>query len=592
MCGIFAYSGPNRASDKIITGLKRLEYRGYDSWGLALINQNGSIEIEKTIGEIPDIDVNKLEQSTVGIGHTRWATHGGVTKTNAHPHRSSDKKVAIAHNGIVENYSTLKNSLIESGVQFDTETDTEVILKLIEHNFAKNKTLLDALYDTYTQIEGRNTIILLDSENETIYTVKRGSPLVIGFSDNVEEIYFSSDTYSFSPWVKKIIILEDDQIGAYEENSLTLYNLNSRAVTDYVEEPLDLENQKTSKEGHEHFMVKEIYESSYVVRQVVNQDRGEMDKLVSAITEAKNVYCVGSGTAGVAASQIAFYLRRFSGVNAKALVGAEASEYFDLFSKDDLLITPSQSGETADVLEVLEIAKKRGAKIASHVNMLGSTITRLSDYKFLANAGPEISVMSTKVFISQIAWGYLLGKAVQQKYEQGIENLTQTHEAIDIYLSEEGNLNQLKKLAKELIKKEHIFLLSKGQNLNIVNEGMIKIIEGSYKHAHAIPAGDLKHYAITLMEKGVPVMVVASEDEVKKDIINAANEVKSRGATVIGISSEDHPSYDQHIYIEECVETDAIINVIPLQMLAYYMAKEMGNNVDKPRNIAKSVTVK
>jgi len=310
------------------------------------------------------------------------------------------------------------------------------------------------------------------------------------------------------------------------------------------------------------------------------------------LEKAKNVYTIGSGTAGIAASQIAFYLRVFAKIKAVAVIGADIYEYFKLFEKGDIMIVPSQSGETADVLEVLEIAKDSGVKIASYVNMPGSTMTRISDFKFMSNAGPEICVMSTKVFTSQIAWGYLLSKVASGKEEEGRENLKFLAMQIDKYLNTQSNHDQIKLLAKKLAKSKDIFLLGKYQNFNIIKEGMVKIIEGSYIHAHGIPAGDLKHYAITLMEKGIPVIVAISEDIAKKDVLNAVNQVKTRKAEVTGISSSPNASFDYHLKVPETQETSAIMNVIALQLLAYYMAVEKGNNVDKPRNIAKSVTVK
>lgn len=257
-----------------------------------------------------------------------------------------------------------------------------------------------------------------------------------------------------------------------------------------------------------------------------------------------------------------------------------------------MIIAPSQSGETADVLEVLEVAKKKGVKIASFVNMSGSTMTRMSDIKFMTQSGPEVCVMSTKVFVSQIAWGYLIAKIAQGKLKEGVRNLNDLAYQMDKYLKDRKNHKAIKLIGKKLIKAKNIFLLGKYQNLNIIKEGMVKIIEGTYKHAHAIPAGDLKHYAITLIEKGVPVISAVSCDVAERDILNAVNEVKARGATIIGISPKPHQSFDFHLQVPDTKETSAIMNIIPLQLLSYYMTVELGHNVDKPRNIAKSVTVK
>ncbi len=588
MCGIFGYVGKKNASDVVIAGLKRLEYRGYDSWGIAVVADE--IKLNKKVGAIGDMLPSsnfQLPASNIGIGHTRWATHGGITETNAHPHFSTDKSFALAQNGIVENYQVLKDELKERGYKFFTETDTEVIVRLIEDKLKLIKDLQEAVRKAFLELEGRNTIIILTKDGQII-SARNGSPLVVGV--NQKEVFFSSDTLSFAPFVKKVIVIDNGQM-VYYNGKLNVVDIKSGKSLQYHLEKIDFKNSKVDKEGYDHFMLKEIHESPYVIGQVINQARG-LDALGRAIKKAKTVYCVAIGTAGGAASQIAFYLRVHSGIKALSLTAANALDYYPLFTTDDLIINPSQSGESADVLEVLEKAKEKGVKIASYVNMPGSTTTRMSDFKFMSNAGPEICVMSTKVYASQIAWGYLLSKVVSRKQEDGQTNLKSLSLEVEKYLNTENNHDLIKNLAKELVKKQHIFLLGKYQNLNIAREGMIKIIEGSYIHAHAMPAGDLKHYAITLMEKGVPVIVVVSEDIARDDVINAVNEVRARGAWVIGIAPKSHPSFDVHLPVPNTGETSAIMNIIPLQLLAYYMAVELGHNVDKPRNIAKSVTVK
>jgi glucosamine--fructose-6-phosphate aminotransferase (isomerizing) len=338
-------------------------------------------------------------------------------------------------------------------------------------------------------------------------------------------------------------------------------------------------------------MIKEIHEAPEVLLRTARQDESEMRKLARATRSARHVYCIGSGTAGAAAAQIAYYLRTIGGIHATALIGAEASDYYGLFKKGDLMIAPSQSGETADVLEVLEIAKKRGVRIASHVNMPGSYMTRISDFPFMAQAGPEICVMSTKIFVAQIAWGYLLAQAIAGEYARGKRELMAAARAARGILADTGYRTSVMQLAEVYAREEHLFLLAKGQNLQIMKEAMVKIIEGSYVHAHGIPAGDLKHYAITLMEEGTPVVAVTSDDELAKDIENAVHEVRARGAAVSVVGNRGIGDL-LHIAVPGTRGTGAILNIVALQLLAYYMAVERGNNVDKPRNIAKSVTVK
>ena len=590
MCGIFGYVGSKNAQEVILEGLKRLEYRGYDSWGIAIVADE--IKLNKKVGAIGDLlQTSSLQfpTSNIGIGHTRWATHGGISDTNAHPHLSSDKSFALAQNGIVENYSQLKSALLKKGYKFTTETDTEVIVKLIEDKQITKNSLKEAVRVAFLELHGRNTIIVLTKDNQLI-AARNGSPLVVGIKG--KEIFFSSDTLSFAPFTDKALIVDNGQMVIVKDSKLELFDIKSGKKIPLKIEKIDFKTSKVDKEGYDHFMLKEIHESPYVLNQIVNHGIDAYLDFAKAIKNAENVYTIGSGTAGVAASQIAFYMRVFGKVRAEAVIGADIYEYYNLLEKNDLIIAPSQSGETADVLEVLEIARQRGVKIASYVNMPGSTMIRLSDFKFLSRAGPEICVMSTKVFTSQIAWGYLISKVVSGKGKIGLENLKKLSIAMDEYLNTESNHENIKKQAKVLAKKKDIFLLGKFQNFNIIKEGMIKMIEGSYIHAHGIPAGDLKHYAITLMERGVPVIVVLSEDVAKDDVINAVNQVKARGALVYGIAPKNHDKFDYFIPVPDTGETSAIMNVIPLQLLAYYMAVERGNNVDKPRNIAKSVTVK
>ena len=590
MCGIFGYIGSKNASEVVLEGLKRLEYRGYDSWGIAVLADQ--IKVNKKVGAIGDLlptSSFKFPTSNIGIGHTRWATHGGISETNAHPHLSTDKSFALAQNGIVENYQQLKNDLKKKGYKFQTETDTEVIVRLIEEKLKKDREFKEAIRAAFLELDGRNTVIILTKKGQII-AARNGSPLVIGI--NVGEIFFSSDTLSFAPYVEKVLVVDNGQMVTAKDGLLTLLDIKSGKKLPQKLENIDFESSKVDKEGYDHFMLKEIHESPYVLDQVINQDGRLYQDFIKASNRAENIYTIGSGTAGVAASQIAFYLRVFAKVKAVSVIGADIYDYYDLISKNDLMIAPSQSGETADVLEVLEIAKKKGVRIGSYVNMPGSTMTRMSDFKFMANAGPEICVVSTKVFTSQIAWGYLISKIISGKGEEGRENLRKLAMEMEKYLNTKSNHEKLKNLAKELAKAKDIFLLGKYQNFNIIKEGMIKIIEGSYIHAHGIPAGDLKHYAITLMEKGVPVIVCVSEDIAYDDVMNAVNQVKARGAWLVGISPKSHDSFDYHIPVPDSGETSAIMNIIPLQLLAYYMAVELGHNVDKPRNIAKSVTVK
>jgi len=590
MCGIFGHVGiKQNATQAVFDGLKRLDYRGYDSWGIGII-QGKEILVDKHVG-IVDTASLKLPASSIAIGHTRWATNGAVTDANAHPHYASDKSFIVAHNGIAENFAERKTQLLKKGYKFISETDTEVIVHQVEEERKHTKTLAEAVRIAFKKFTGRNTIIVLSRDGQII-AARNGSPLVLGVADKLAEIYLSSDTLSFAPHVSHIIVLDNGQMISVLNKQINVSDIQTGEKVSYSLEKNTITDSGVDKSGYDHFMIKEIYEEPFVIDRIIEQPDKSYLALAKAIRQAAHVYCIGSGTAGAAAAQIAYYLRIFGKVPAVGLIGAEARDYFDLIGKDDLLIAPSQSGETADVLEVMETVKKNGTKIASFVNMPGSMMTRLSDYKFMAQAGPEICVMSTKIFVSQLAWGYLVAKAVEGNLNDGKEKLKGLSKNTDAFLHNKQKIAHIKSLAKTLARKPHIFLLGKGQNLQIIKEGMVKMIEGSYVHAHAMPAGDLKHFAITLMEPGMPVIFVLSNDFVKTDVLNALHEVNARGSQIVVVAPQPDESFDDYIEVPDLGEVSAVMNIVPLQLLAYYMAKSLGHNVDKPRNIAKSVTVK
>lgn len=589
MCGIFGYKGTQNAGPILYEGLNRLLYRGYDSWGIAVV-KDYTISVEKQIGKISDFKkIKSIPLAHCGIAHTRWATHGGVTVANAHPHYATDHSFALAQNGIVENFEELKKELIKKKYTFISETDTEVIVRLIEEERKKTHNLVDAVRFAFQKLSGRNTIILLTTEGMMI-SCRNGSPLVVGLNTDTNELFIASDVLSCASHAKKMIVIDNGQMIVVDQK-LTLYSIKTGQKITPVISPITLENNVVDKGSFAHFMIKEIHEAPFTIESIINNSN-KYTHLATAIKKARSVYAIGSGTAGAAAAQIAFYLREYADINAISLIGGDAQEYVHLFTPNDLIIAPSQSGETADVLEILEQAKEKKVSIASFVNMPGSMMTQMSDFKYMANAGPEICVMSTKIFVSQIAWGYLMAKITAGQLSQGLVSLRSTQKNITHYLQDKKSHTTMRNIAKTLCLSHDIFILAKGQNFQIAKEGMVKIIEGSYKHAHAIPAGDLKHYAITLIEKNVPVIVVASNDGAKRDVLNAVHEVKARGATVVSIAPFDDPAFDSKILTPDTGETSAITNVVPLQLLAYYMAVQLGNNVDKPRNIAKSVTVK
>ncbi|HEX7042499.1 MAG TPA: glutamine--fructose-6-phosphate transaminase (isomerizing) [Patescibacteria group bacterium] len=591
MCGIFAYLGnKNNASQIVVEGLKRLDYRGYDSWGVVEASY-GKLFLKKKAGKISEVmDLSSFPKGNIAIAHTRWATTGEVNDINAHPHYSSDESFALAQNGIVENYELIKKQLLAKGYKFVSQTDTEVIVRLIEEKLKSKKKLQEAVRSAFKELEGRNTIILI-TKNGEIIAARNGSPLVVGINKKTDEIFISSDTLSFANLVTDVVVMDNNQMVILNKN-LDFFDITSGKRLEVKPEKMKLHSGKTTKGKYKYFMLKEIHEGPFVIEQLTKQNKNNYIRFGKAIKKAKHVYTIGSGGAGVAAAQVAFYLRSIGKIQAVSLIGADAIDYIDLFEKDDIIITISQSGETADVLEVLEKAQKRGVIIASFVNMPGSMITRMSTFKFMSESGPEICVMSTKTFDAQVAWGYLVAKTVAGEYSDGVKNLKKLSISMKKYLSQSKNHSELKKIAKTLVNKESIFLLAKYQNFHISREGMVKIIEASYKHGHALPSGDLKHYVITLMEEDVPVIALVSNDVAKSDIMNAIDEVRLRGAKVIAISPEPNKKFDKYIKTYDTGETSAIMNLIPLQLISCYLADFLGNNIDKPRNIAKSVTVK
>lgn len=592
MCGIFGYVGRSRDAAKIaIEGLKRLEYRGYDSWGVGILH-GGILRVDKRVGKVSDAEI-KLPAGLVAIGHTRWATNGAVNDVNAHPHIATDGSFCLAHNGIAENFQSLKSSLQKKGYRFVSETDTEIVVRLIESKLKENKAahLIDAVRLSFQELTGRNTIIIL-AQDGSIIAARNGSPLVVGLDEKTQDIYFSSDTLSFAAFANKVLVVDNGQLIRSKNGKLSLLDIRNGKFLPCRFEDIKIANSKVDKEGYASFMEKEVHEEPFVLEQLVRQGPEQYLKFAKAVKKAKAVYIIGSGSTGIAAAQIAFYLRVHAKIPAVGLVGADSRDYYDLFEKGDLIIAPSQSGETADVLEVLEYAKKRGVTIASFVNMPGSMITRISDYPFMSEAGPEICVKTTKVFVSQIAWGYLLAKTIVGQRKEAIENLSTAAGVIRRYLSSPESNKHIERLSVLLKNNKDIFLLGKYQDFNIMREGMVKLIEGPYIHAHALPAGDLKHYVITLMEKGVPVIAALSEDAVRDDIVNSLNQVRARGAMVIGIASKREDCFDEFIEVPEIGELSAIMHLVPLQLLSLSMAQILGADIDKPRNIAKSVTVK
>ncbi len=616
MCGIFGYSGGQQPSKLLLEGLRRLEYRGYDSWGICFERQDEKVVLNKNVGKIPkEIEKSKNrilkpfvktesnpEDKTVdqkklftGIAHTRWATHGGVTQKNAHPHVASDNTFALAQNGIVENYQELKDELLQKGYKFISETDTEVIVRLIEEiRKQKNLDLFDAIVEAFKKLKGRNTIIIKNILDDEIIAIKNGSPLVVGHDKASDEFFIGSDYLSFSNYTNNILEIPDNHGIRLFNNSFAYYKIGKRSIVQLKAKFHEVEviDQDLTKGAFEDYMLKEISEQPQTVISAIGYTKQEFEPLIEAIKKADRVYTVGCGTAGYAAGQLAYYLRKHAQKFVTELRGYEMDSYKELFTKKDLLIAISQSGETADTLEAVEYMQKAGGKVASIVNMLGSTLTKISDYSYFSRTGPEICVASTKAFTAQVAWSYLLTQTLIGKYKQGKKHVEEASQAMQTILDSKKIKKTLEDVVKYLEKQEHAFILGRGQNYYLSLEGALKVKEIPYKHVEGFTAGELKHGPIALIEEGTPVFVIISDDEAKDDMLSAAAEVKARGAKVIAISYKANDLFDYCFEVGDVKGISALVNVLPFQLISYYLGKALGNDVDRPRNLAKSVTVK
>lgn len=437
--------------------------------------------MHKQIGAIGDIKFDLATEACIGIGHTRWATHGGVTRRNAHPHYASDKSFVLAQNGIVENYQSLKAKLSKEGYPFISETDTEVIVRLIEHELDSTNNLLDAVRAAFTQLEGRNTIAVLMNSRKELIAVRNGSPLVVGIGQG--EYFLSSDTLSFADKTDRVVYIEDNELVHITEN-IAITGIQSREERIPNVHTLQQQDSRIGKEGHDHFMIKEIIEQQHTIVNAVNYPDDAIHSLVEAIKTAKTVYTIGAGTASYAAGQIAYYLRRHANVHAIALKAYETGSYENTFQKNDLIIAVSQSGETADTIDALEVAQNKDLKIGSIVNMMGSTISRMSNFPFYCKCGPEICVASTKAFTAQIAWGFLIAHAAAGKQSIARKEITRLSDRLKSYFTSK-HIGAVKQHSKTLKHHKHLFILGKEQNYQIALEATLKIKEISYMHVDA-----------------------------------------------------------------------------------------------------------
>lgn len=586
MCGIFGYIGnKTNAAEIILEGLKGLEYRGYDSWGIA-VKVGGKIDIEKHTGKIGDTKI-KLPASSIGIGHTRWATHGGVTIENAHPHRDCSEKIAVLHNGIIENFQEIKSDLLNKGHIFISETDTEVVPHLIEE-FLEKEDFITAVKKSFNLLKGLNAIVVVDTKSNKIVAAKNGSPLIVGVGK--KEFFIASDASGILPHTRKIIFLKDNEMVSLGE-VLKIFKLPNGEEEIPKIETVNWKIEKSDKGNYPYFMLKEINEQSSIIRNIAENYLDKIVDLKDVIEKSHGTFFIGAGTAYHACLS-GMYL--FSHIAKKHVNIAPASEFNyleDFLTSESLVIALSQSGETIDVIEPLIRAKQKGATIVGIINTLGSTIYRMSDYKLLLSAGPEKAVASTKVYIAKLAMLVMLSFSLVDMASRGKEILLLAADEVDAILEQES-LIKLKKIAKFLSTKEHIYTIGRGLSYPTALEAALKIKEVSYVHTEGLAGGELKHGPIALIEKGTPCIVFAPKDETYDAIISNATEIKARGGVIIGISSENATIFDYWVNIKDVSVASLITHSVSMQIVAYYMALFKKLDPDKPRNLAKSVTVK
>ncbi|TDQ80277.1 glutamine--fructose-6-phosphate transaminase (isomerizing) [Sphingobacterium yanglingense] len=612
MCGIVGYVGHRQAYPYLIEGLRKLEYRGYDSAGIALHSQQ-QLLITKTAGKVAALE--ELTKSSdlsanTGIGHTRWATHGVPSDQNAHPHRSQNGKLALVHNGIIENYATIKEELLKKGYTFKSDTDSEVLLNFIEDIKTNNTcTLEEAIRIALKRITGAYVILVLDEDSpDTIIAARKGSPLVIGIGNG--EHFLGSDASPMLGHTREVVYINDYELAIIKPDELILKNLGNDTVTPFVQK-LDMELASIEKAGYPHFMLKEIFEQPKAIQDCL---RGRLDSTTHQITlsglekvknkllAAQRIIIVACGTSWHAALLAEYWIEELCRVPVEVEYASEFRYRNPIVGQDDLIIAISQSGETADTLVALENAKLHGATIFGIVNVVGSSIARLSDSGIYTHAGPEIGVASTKAFTTQLA-ALLLFAIKLAQYKQTIDTPTsdtlinELH-AVPDKVQEILNtqLEKIKRIAHKYVDAKDFLYLGRGYNFPIALEGALKLKEISYIHAEGYPAAEMKHGPIALVDENLPVLFIATKDKIQEKIISNMQEIKARSGQLIALLSTDDTLVssmaDDSIEIPEAHEIIApILSTIPLQLLAYYIGIDRGCDVDKPRNLAKSVTV-
>lgn len=607
MCGIIGYVGDEqRAMEVILDGLSKLEYRGYDSAGLAII-ENGKIFIEKKSGKLENLRnalKGKEESAYVGIGHTRWATHGNPTDENSHPHFSSDRKVAVVHNGIIENYLELKEELTKEGYVFTSQTDSEVVAHLFSKHYDGD--MLSTLRKVTERIRGSYALGIIERENpDRLVCVRKESPLIIGLGKGKN--FIASDVPAILKYTREVIFLDNSEMAIVEKDRVSVYDSQGKKLEKAISK-IEWDMEQANKGGYPHFMLKEIEEQPEVIEKTLDvymNTNGKVDFSSSLkkldLSKIKEIYIVACGTAYHAGLQGAYFFKKISGIKTEVDIASEFRYSDPFIDGSTLAIFISQSGETLDTLMAMKMAKEKGATTLAITNVLGSTISREADMVIYTLAGPEISVASTKVYTAQVTLFYLLALYFGEKkmlidgnkYESYLDTIHMLSDQVKKVIDKK---EQIRAIANKIKDKRNGFFIGRGIDDKCGREGSLKMKEITYIHTEAFSAGELKHGTIALIEEGTMVVAIATQEDMIEKIISNIKEVKARGAYVIALTKEKYKNVadisDEIILIDDVEDILApTVANISLQLLAYYTAVEKGLDVDKPRNLAKSVTV-
>jgi glucosamine--fructose-6-phosphate aminotransferase (isomerizing) len=611
MCGIVGYTGPREAYPVILKGLKRLEYRGYDSAGVALMNSS-RLKVYKKKGKVAELEESVMGKDThahIGIGHTRWATHGEPSDRNAHPHQSQSGELAMIHNGIIENYTQIKHELINKGYTFKSDTDTEVLLNFIE-DIKKNNScsLEEALRIALKRVVGAYCILLISNNDpDTIIAARKGSPLVIGIGKG--EHFLASEASPIIEYTKEVVYVNDYEIAIVRPDELILKNLGNEKQSPFITK-LDMELAAIEKGGYDHFMLKEIHEQPDTIfdclRGRLLPQSGQIimsgvDNHIEALKNAQRILIVACGTSWHAGLIAEYQIEELCRIPVEVEYASEFRYRNPVVHKGDVIIAISQSGETADTLVALESAKQKGAFIFGVVNAVGSSIARLSDAGAYTHAGPEIGVASTKAFTGQLAVlammalkiGYAKGTIDKTRYLHLMQELHAVPEKVKEILA---NTDNIKRIAEKYKDASDFLFLGRGYNFPVALEGALKLKEISYIHAEGYPAAEMKHGPIALVDEHLPVVFVATKDSYYEKIVSNVQEIKARKGKVIAVATANDEIIpgmaDDVMFVPDADEVIApLLSTVPLQLLSYYVGLAKGLDVDKPRNLAKSVTV-